>query len=143
MAGAVMLLKIVREPKSSFTPGAFFVDEKPICWSLEDQVREIVGMPVAEWKVPGSTAIPAGRYPVLLTMSTRFGKILPLLVDVPGFSGVRIHSGNTTDDTEGCILVGLTRNGNTVGNSRAAMDILQPLIVAAIGCGEKVWIEVG
>ena len=74
-------------------------------WVLEDQVREVVGEPVSEWKVPGKTAIPAGRYKVLITFSNRFQKLMPQLMDVPGFTGVRIHAGNTAADTEGCLLL--------------------------------------
>lgn len=138
-----MELKLVREVKVAGTPGILYVDGKQVCWTLEDPVREVPGRPVSEWKVQDKTAIPAGRYRVLVTMSPRFKKRLPLLLDVPGFSGVRIHSGNTTEHTEGCILVGLTRHGLTVGNSRAAMAILQPMIEAAIQRNEDVFITVG
>ena len=76
-----------------------------LCWTLEDPAREAPGEPVEAWKIKGDTAIPRGTYAVTVTRSNRFGVDLPLLLDVPGFEGVRIHGGNTAADTEGCILV--------------------------------------
>lgn len=76
-----------------------------LCWTLEDVVREIPGQPVIAWKVKRETAIPRGTYTMCVTRSNRFGVDLPLLLDVPGFDGIRIHGGNTAADTEGCILV--------------------------------------
>lgn len=89
-------------------------------YTCEDAVRDE--------KVYGKTAIPAGVYQVELTFSQRFQKILPLLKDVPNFSGVRIHSGNTAADTEGCILIGKQRTENGVAQSRIAMSELMALL---------------
>ena len=74
-----------------------------ICDTLEPTWRDYKG---GELKVPRKSAVPEGTYPVVVTKSKKFGKYLPLLVGVPGFEGIRIHSGNTVNDTEGCILVG-------------------------------------
>jgi len=87
--------------------------------TLEDQVR-----PTDAPKVPGATAIPAGRYRLVVTWSPRFGQRLPLLLDVPGFEGIRIHAGNTEADTAGCILVGMDRLPDRVVQSRPALDLL-------------------
>lgn len=109
-------------------------------WTLEDTVREVLGQPVQSWKIDKVTAIPRGRYQVIVNHSDHFGKDLPLLLNVPGFAGVRIHSGNKAADTEGCILVGLTSQGNLIYDSRKAFDLLFPKIKAAIAAGEHVYI---
>ncbi len=93
-------------------------------------------------KIPGHTAIPEGTYPVLVTFSPRFGKWLPYVQGVPNFEGVRIHSGNTAGDTQGCILVGENRVKGMVVNSRIWMHRLMKAIQKALGKGESVWITV-
>jgi hypothetical protein len=77
--------------------GDFFIDGVFFCYSLEDEIRFE--------KVYGKTAIPDGRYKVVLTRSNRFKRIMPLLVDVPNFSGVRLHGGNTAENSHGCPLI--------------------------------------
>lgn len=116
-----MNLTLVREPSANGrTFGVLFVDGVFECHTLEDVVR-------AE-KVAGETAVPAGRYRVVVSWSPRFQRRLPLLENVPGFSGVRIHAGNSSRDTEGCILPGLTREGDRVLQSRTAfMRLLEKL----------------
>lgn len=130
-----MELLLLREPSTrNATEGALYVRE---CFTLEDPVR-------AE-KIAGKTAIPAGRYRVIINRSQRFGKDLPLLLDVPGFTGVRIHAGNTSADTEGCVLIGQTQTSpddNYIGASRAAMNALMPKLRAALARGEEVWLEI-
>lgn len=76
------------------------------CYTLEDQVREVPGRPVTEWKVPGATAIPRGRYKVVIDWSNRFKRNMPHILGVEGFDGIRVHSGATAADTEGCVCVG-------------------------------------
>jgi Family of unknown function (DUF5675) len=83
------------------------------CVTLEDVVRDE--------KIKGGAAIPAGAYEIAVTLSNKFQKLLPLLMNVPNFEGVRIHSGNKPEDTEGCILVGQTKAEDFAGNSRAAL----------------------
>lgn len=114
------------------------------CWVLEDKVREIEGRPVEEWKIKGITAIPRGRYAVVLDKSARFGKVLPRLLDVPGYSGVRIHAGNTPEDTEGCLLVGQGFDAATgnVTHSRAALAELMSILVEADDDGAEIWITI-
>jgi hypothetical protein len=124
-------------PDAACTIGRLFVDGVPECYTLEDFMR-----PPGSPKVYGQTAIPAGTYGVIVTHSPHFGRELPLLVNVPGFDGVRIHPGNTASDTEGCILVGVDKLPDSIGRSRIAFDALFPKIVAALARGELVSIEV-
>lgn len=81
------------------TVGDLIHDHRLLCHTLEDAVRP------AGIKIPKRTAIPAGRYRVIVNLSARFNKLMPLLLAVPMFTGVRIHGGNTDVDTEGCVLV--------------------------------------
>lgn len=123
---------------SSATIGELLVNDKHLCDTLEDRVR-----PEGE-KVYGKTAIPEGTYEVKLTHSPRFKKTLPEILNVPNFSGIRIHTGNSSKDTEGCILVG-TWDGEKedwVGNSRIALDELMTLLEEATSNKEKVTITV-
>lgn len=93
-------------------------------------------------KIKGSTAIPAGCYRVAVTLSQRFGKRLPLICDVPGFGGIRIHAGNTSADTEGCILVGQERTATGVARSQRMAEWLTTLIERALQAGEQVTLEI-
>ena len=96
-----------------------------ICDTLEPTWRDYKG---GELKVPRKSAVPEGTYPVVVTKSKKFGKYLPLLVGVPGFEGIRIHSGNTVNDTEGCILVGQNLIKGKVLLSRLTLEKLMRLI---------------
>ena len=124
------------------TIGALSRKGAQLCYVLEDEIRERPNEPVEAWKVPGKTAVPRGTYQIIVTPSARFRQRLPLLVNVPGFTGIRIHSGNTQDDTEGCLLPGLLITGNTVGRSRDALLNWQAEIEDALLSGEAVTLEI-
>lgn len=124
------------------TIGALSVDDEFHCWTLEDTVREMRGKPVESWKVPGDTAIPIGAYRVVVDFSQRFQRQLPLLERVPGFSGVRIHAGNTTADTEGCILVGNDRLAKSIARSQLALAALMTKLNEAIRKGEPITLQI-
>jgi hypothetical protein len=121
-----LILTLQRSPSvDGATFGRLHVDGRLLCDTLEDAVH---GGP----KVQGSTAIPAGTYSLDLTYSPRFKRVLPLVHDVPGFAGVRIHAGNTIADTEGCILVG-TRARDKLVRSRLMVDALVQVLERAGG----------
>ena len=119
-----------------------YVDGAWECYILEDEVREVAGQPVSQWKVKGKTAIGRGTRNVVITMSNRFKRDLPLLEEVPGFEGVRIHPGNTSEDTEGCLLPGRGKTEKTVTESRVAFNELFGKIKAALDGGDTVTLEI-
>lgn len=108
--------------KETYTIGKMYIDGKYFCDTLEDKDRglsqSMTEEEIRKRKVYGLTAIPAGAYKVIVNYSERFGKLMPLLLDVKGYAGVRIHSGNTPSDTLGCILVGRNTAKGMVTESR-------------------------
>lgn len=124
------------------TIGRLSIGGVHVCWTCEDPEREVDGKPVADWKVKGATAIPRGRYQILRTWSPRFQRTLPLLLDVPGFDGVRIHTGNDAGDTEGCILPGLERRPKGVGSSQLAYRELLKWLDAIERQHREAWIVI-
>ena len=123
-----MELRLDRRPASSDGTilGVLFVDGAFQAFTLERT----------------DVAIPLGRYPITITPSQKFGRMLPLVNEVPGREGIRIHPGNSEIDTEGCILVGQRIAGESVAQSRDAMDQLQPLIARALANHDEVWLTV-
>lgn len=119
-------------------------DGKRLCYVLEDAVRQIEGKPVASWKVHGATAIPTGRYRITLENSPRFGADTITVNGVPGFTGVRMHAGNTEGDTEGCPLLGMAigPRGIVGGTSRPAVGLIKEVVRQAIAGGEVVTMDV-
>ncbi len=112
-----MKLTVIRgKPKNTSTIGKLYIDGVFECYTLEDVIRPI--------KITGKTAIDEGTYKVIINMSNRFKKLMPLLLNVPNFEGVRVHAGNTSEDTEGCIIVGNSIGNNCLINSRVAYNKL-------------------
>jgi len=110
------------------TIGELSIDGKFECYTLEDVERDV--------KVFGKTAIPKGTYEVIMTMSNRFKKMMPLLLNVNGYAGVRIHSGNNATQTEGCILLGTTRSVDFIGGSHDAIAKFYPKLEASLKIGK-------
>jgi len=138
-----MEIEVRRYPSAKgATLGEMFVNGVFECYTLEDEVREVPGEPVSAWKIPGKTAILRGRFEVTITFSPHFGCPLPLLNGVPGFTAVRIHWGNKAADTDGCVLVGQTKEANLIYESRAAFAVLFAKIKAALDSGEPVYCTV-
>ena len=123
--------------RDTYTIGKLYIDDKYICDTVEDKVRDINkngAFDNGEKKVYGETAIPYGTYEVKWTYSNRFKKYMPEILSVPNFSGIRIHSGNTAADSLGCIIVGENKVVGKVLNSRATVNKLYPIIEK--GCKE-------
>ena len=129
--------------KAGYTIGRMEINGLYFCDTLEDTDRglreSMTEDEIAALKVKGATAIPTGTYRIdMQTRSPRFGRVLPRLVSVKGYAGVLIHSGNTADDTEGCILVGENRERGKVLNSRATLEHLLVFLREAQAEGEEI-----
>ena len=130
--------------RSTYTIGRLYVDGNYFCDTLEDTVRDLNKngkFDNGEKKVYAKTAIPYGTYEIKWTYSPRFKKYTPQLMNVPSFEGIRIHAGNTSADTEGCLLLGENKKVGMVLNSRATINKFYPLIKEACSKG-KVTIEI-
>ena len=129
-----MELKLIRETKTNdSTIGKLYINEIYHCYTLEDKEREV--------KVQNVTAISKGRYEVIVNFSNRFQQQMPLLLNVPNFEGVRIHWGNYSKDTEGCILLGTTKGVNMIGNSRTAYAKFMS-VINKVAKKEKIYITI-
>lgn len=128
------------------TVGDLYVDGVHFCYTLEDKDRGLTQTTpldiLNQKKVFGTTAIPTGTYNVVTTMSEHFGRVLPLVENVPGYAGVRIHKGNTDANTEGCVLVGKSKGVNVISESADAFNALFPKIQEALNKGEKVTLTI-
>lgn len=125
--------------KDTYTIGKLYVNGEYFCDTLEDKVRDLSG---GESKVYGKTAIPTGTYRVTVNMSQRFKRRMALLLDVPHFTGIRIHRGNTDADTSGCILVGRNTARGKVTNSAVYETRLTALLEHAQSKGENITIKI-
>ena len=108
------------------------------CDTLEDKWRDLT----KEKKVPGETCIPAGRYRVVMDYSNRFKRVMPHILDVKYFEGVRIHAGNVRADTDGCILLGQYLQNGVLVDSKVKTEHFNTIVTEAIDRGEEVWITI-
>lgn len=104
---SVCKIKLKRtDYKETYTVGRLYINNNYFCDTLEDRYRDLS----KEKKIYSQTAIPKGVYKLVISYSPRFKRLLPLLLDVPFFEGIRIHAGNSSKDTSGCILVGTVKD---------------------------------
>lgn len=117
--------------RPGYTIGKFYMDGKFYCDTLEDTKREV--------KIMHETCIPAGKYKVIINMSNRFKRLMPLLVNVPGFEGIRIHNGSNASHTSGCILVGKNSIVGQLTDSKTTFENLFKVLQSA---KDKITIEI-
>lgn len=130
--------------RPTYTIGKLYIDDVYFCDTIEDTVRDTNKsgkFDNGEQKIKGKTAIPYGTYEIKWTYSPRFKKYTPQLMNVPSFEGIRIHSGNTSADTEGCLILGKNKQVGKVLNSRDTINKFYPIIKEACSNG-KVTIEI-
>ena len=133
-------LKVIAR-RDTYSIGKLYIDGIYFCDTLEDTVRDINHngkFDNGEVKVYGKTAIPFGKYSVVYTHSPKFKRKLPLLLNVPQFEGIRIHPGNTAEDSLGCILVGKNTAVGKLTESKVTSDKLNNLIETATNNGESI-----
>lgn len=140
-----MELLLTRRFFHEATIGELTYNGERIAWILEDKDRYLDSSmseeEIANRKVYGKTAIPTGSYEIIINYSERFKKPLPLLLNVKGFKGIRIHSGNVAADSDGCLLPGTDHELDRVNNSRVAFNEVATLIQKAMET-EKVFITI-
>lgn len=129
----ILLQRVAKKDK--YTIGKFYVNNQYFCDTLEDTDRgltqSMTEQQIKSKKVYGETAIPTGTYRIIISYSNRFKKQMPLLLNVPGFSGIRIHTGNTEKDSLGCILVGKNKAVGKVLESRDTYNKLFSILQKA------------
>lgn len=127
------------------TIGDLLIDGQYECKILEDTDRGLRSSDGLDYilskKIFAQTAIPYGRYEVVMSYSTRFKRQMPLLLKVRGWDGVRIHWGNKPEDTEGCLITGTEENQDFVAHSHDAFDLIFGILSAACAKG-KVFINI-
>lgn len=142
-----MKLKLIRKyKKNTYTIGKLYINNQYFSDTLEDVDRGLTSAMTEEQifdiKVAGKTAIPTGLYKVAYTFSPKYHRYMPLIQGVKGFSGIRIHSGNTDKDTEGCVLLGQNKKVGQVINSRAICSEFYRIVENALDNLEQITIEI-
>ena len=134
-----MELKLIRKTFTELsTIGELYIDGKFFCYTLEDKDR---GLEKGGKKVYSKTAIPKGKYTVILSYSNRFKQFMPQITNVPFFEGIRIHSGNKSEHSEGCVLVGKNKAVDFIGESKLAYAALFSTL-NKVAKKEKITIEI-
>ena len=140
----ILVKRVAKRP--TYTIGKMYLDGKYFCDTLEDTDRNISQSTpldtIKKVKLPNNTAIPTGTYKVIVNVSPKFKRLLPRLLNVPGFDGVLIHRGNTDKDTSGCILIGENKVVGKVINSTGYETKLVSILNKAQDNKENITIEI-
>ena len=140
----ILVKRIAKRP--TYTIGKMYLDGKYFCDTLEDTDRNISQSTpldtIKKVKLPNNTAIPTGTYKVIVNVSPKFKRLLPRLLNVPGFDGILIHRGNTDKDTSGCILIGENKVVGKVINSTGYETKLVSILNKAQDNKENITIEI-
>lgn len=142
-----MEIKLHRKYRgTNYCIGKLYINNEYFSDVLEDPDRGLQDtmsiQEIQQLKVKGNTCIPYGTYDITITYSPKFKKRLPLINNVKGFEGIRIHSGNTSKDTEGCLLLGFNKIKGKVINSKETVDKFITIIQQTLNKGEKVTIQI-
>jgi hypothetical protein len=132
--------------KSTYCGGKLFINDKEFCFTIEDADRglsdNMTVSHIGKIKKYGITAIPVGTYQLVHSYSNRFKRLMPEIINVKGFAGIRIHTANTSKDVEGCIgLAYEDSSDGFAGNSKKACDDFEKMFIEAIKT-QKVWITI-
>lgn len=129
----ITLIRIANRP--TYCIGKLYIDGKYFCDTIEDTDRglddKMSEEEILKYKIKSETAIPTGIYQITITYSPKYKKNMPLINNVKGYSGIRIHSGNTSKDTEGCLIVGKNKEVGKVLESRVTYNALYKRLVQA------------
>lgn len=142
----IQTFKVVREPVikvaigENYTLGKLYLDNVFFCQTCEDEDRFLEDG--NKEKIYAKTAIPRGRYRVTTSFSNRFQRVLPAVLDVPGFEGIRIHGGNRAEDSHGCILVGKVRTATGIAQCKDTVQRVIDAIEDAAELGITTWLEI-
>ena len=132
--------------KDGYTIGQMSLNGSYFCDTLEDTDRGLKSTmseeEILSKKRKGITAIPTGEYDVILTFSPKFKRVLPLLLNVPGYQYIRVHHGNLPSSTDGCLLVGENKVKGQIINSRATLEKLMSVLLECEKKKEKVTITI-
>lgn len=132
--------------KDKYTIGRIYINDRYFCDALEDKDRGLYDWQsegyILEKKIKHETAIPYGMYKLLWSYSPKYKRMMPEITGVKGFSGIRIHSGNTQDDTSGCILLGFNKKVGMVLDSRKTCKKFDAIIEECHKRGEPITFEI-
>lgn len=126
--------------KEGFTRGALSFEGKPFCFTVEDEDRHLETHPEA--KIHGKTCIPRGHYRITVSFSHHFGKLLPEILNVPNYSGIRAHGGNKAENSEGCLICGRVQTPDGVAQCAPVIQRMIDTIQSVEEEGGECWIKI-